>query len=67
MSPEECILYIFSWINIIFQIIWHLELSISPGDENIDEEPKVNPTENTYTRHSSDDILHFTAPVQFFR
>ncbi len=43
MSPERCILYIFSWINIICEIIWHLELLILSGDGNIDVESKANP------------------------
>ncbi len=43
ISPEECILYISSWINIICKIRWHLELSMSCSDENIDMESKLNP------------------------
>ncbi len=43
ISPEEYVLHILCWINITCKVIWHLELVISSGDENIYAGCNANP------------------------
>ncbi len=58
MSPEERILCILSWINIICEITWHLELSILSDDENIDAKLKVNPKSDNGNEYVVAPMIH---------
>ncbi len=61
-SPEEHILCILCWITITYDIILHLQMWISSGDENIEAGCKVNPqsyNENTCV------IVHMIHSIDF--